>query len=52
MKYKVEYTDSCAYMVYVRRKFMFIPYWSLMCRTVTFESASTLINNLRLINEV
>lgn len=46
----VECKANCCYKIYKRKRFLFIPYWSFMCDEVTFDSAKTLIDNLRLIN--
>jgi hypothetical protein len=49
-KYYVKCGGNTSYRIYVRKSFMFIPYWSYMCTEPTFESCSKLINNLSLIN--
>lgn len=48
--YMVECKANCCYKVYKRKGFLFFSWWSFMCERVTFDSAKTLIDNLRMIN--
>lgn len=49
-KYMVECGGNTCFRVYKQRSFMCIKYWSLLCVEPTFDSATKLVDNLRLIN--
>ena len=48
--YMVVCNENCCFNVYKRKRFLFIPYWSFMCEAISIDSATHLVNNLRLIN--
>lgn len=50
-KYMVECKSNCCFMIYKRKSFLIFSWWSFMCDEVTFDSAKTLIDNLRLVNK-
>ena len=51
MRYKIDCKGNTCYRVYQQKSFLIFKWWSFMCKEVTLQSATTLIENLERINK-